>query len=81
MIVDRVLTKDGATAFPGSLVALRFQRKKLQAFFVADGSPMDATTINFNFSHSLEVEPVPRVSLWFNIVTDAASIIEPAVEP
>ncbi len=73
MIVDRVLTSEGATAFPGSLVALRFPRKKLQAFFVADGSPMDATAINFNFSHSLEVEPVPRVSLWFNLGTVALS--------
>ena len=66
MIVDRILTSEGATAFPGSLVALRFPRKKLQAFFVADGGPIDATAINFNFNHRLEEGEQPRLHMWFN---------------
>ena len=66
MNVDRVLTKYGATAFPGSLVALRFPRKKLQAFFVADGSPMNETAVKFNFYHRLEEGDQPRLHMWFN---------------
>ena len=62
MIADRVLTSsEGSTAFPGSLVGLRFPKKEpLQAYFVADGPPVrfgdNMSAVGVNFTHNLVAE-------------------------